>query len=376
MRSILFLSVMNGSGWGGSEEQWYQTALWMCMHDYKVGVCVFDWEGKKSRLDELKKHGCSIYLLPKEGKGILGNWQKQKKLNAIPFKEYDLVYVNQGGWKDIAHGPFKKLYKKLPPYALSFHNYHLGDNLKRSKISILNEWIKGSLVCIAATKVIYEMLENEYKIFARNKEVSYSPITFTPPQHSFQKGSKDKPAIFVVLAALDVKRKAQDVLVKCFGNAEWRNRSWQLHLYGEGQDRQLLEMLIKELKLEDNIYLKGYTNNVQQVLKDSAILIQATHIDAMPISVIEAMAMSVPCIVSNIGDMPEWVQQDYNGFISTEVNEASLGLQLENAWNKKDEWAQMGMNAYETFLKKYPQPYEEKFVQLLDHYFAKRQEII
>ena len=48
MKSILFISVMNGAAWGGSEEQWYKTALWMCRNNYKVAVCVFDWGEKKT----------------------------------------------------------------------------------------------------------------------------------------------------------------------------------------------------------------------------------------------------------------------------------------------------------------------------------------
>ena len=364
---------MNGAAWGGSEEQWYQTALWMCKNKFKVGVCVFEWEEKKSKLTELEKHGCIIYILPNKGRGILSTWQKQKILNGIPFEDYEMAYVNQGGWHDVAHGPFKKLFKKLPPYALSFHNYQLGANLKSSKVSILNSWINNAVVCIAATKVIFKMLENDYNIFARQKEISYSPITFDPTiaLHYKKNQLTGKPAVFLVLGALDVNRKAQDILIKSFSNTQWKNRLWQLHIYGEGKDKEMLAGLIMKLHLEENVFLKGFTNNVQGALIDSDVLIQATRIDAMPISVIEAMAMGLPCIVSNVGDMPDWVRQDYNGFITPEVNEESISRTLESAWAKKEEWAQMGINAYETFLKKYPQPYEEKFVQLLESYFKK-----
>lgn len=373
MNSILFLSVMNGDPWGGSEEQWYQTALWMCKKKYKVGVCVFRWEEKKNRLAELEKYGCRIYQIPNSRLGILSTWQQKKILHSIPFKEYEFAYVNQGGWKDIAHGPFKKLNKKLPPYALSFHNYQLGSNLSVSKVSILDAWVKKAVLCIGATGVIFEMLENEYNIFPRCKQVSYSPITFPAPSGLSIKHRQpnDRPVIFLVLAALDIERKAQDALIKSFRGSQWKNRNWQLHIYGEGKDKEMLSTLIKELKLQEKIFLQGYTNDVQKILADADLLVQATHFDAMPISVIEAMAMGVPCIVSNVGDMPEWVQQGYNGFICTEVTEAALNDQLENAWAKKEEWNQMGKHAYVTFLKKYPLPYEEKFVALLDQYFKK-----
>lgn len=368
MKSILFLSVMNGSAWGGSEEQWYQAANWMSRNGYRVGVCVFDWEEKKPKLDLLKKNGCRIYLLPHKGNGMFSTWKKQQYLHKIPFHEYDAVYVNQGGWHDIAHGPFKKLYKKLPPYALSFHNYQLGAGLKTSTVSILNAWISHAAFCNAATGIIYQMLENEYGIKGMHKEVTYSPITFPAPGQLPASSYGNRKPVFLTLGALDTRRKAQDVLIKCFAGNQWKNREWVLHIYGEGKDKAMLAALIKELNLEEKVFLKGHTNEVKLVLAESDLLIQATHFDAMPISVIEAMAMGKPCLVSRVGDMPEWVKPGHSGFITSAVNEKDLGEQLEIAWAQQDRWSEMGANAHAVFLEKYPQPYEEKFVALLKKY--------
>ncbi len=365
MKSILFISVMNGSGWGGSEEQWYQAAYWMSSNGYRVGVCVFDRVEKKPKLDLLEKNGCRIYLLPYKGSGIFSSWKKRQYLHKIPFHEYDAAYVNQGGWHDIAHGPFKKLYKKLPPYALSFHNYQLGAGLKSSTVSTLKAWISHAAFCNAATGIIFQMLENEYGIKGMHKEVTYSPITFPAPDKLPGTSYGTTKRVFLALGALDTNRKAQDVLIKCLAGNQWKNRDWVLHIYGEGKDKAMLAALIKELNLEEKIFLKGHTNEVKRVLAESDLLIQATHFDAMPISVIEAMAMGKPCLVSHVGDMPEWIKPGYNGFITSAVNEKDLGDQLEIAWTKKDNWAKMGEHAYAVFLEKYPQPYEEKFVALL-----------
>jgi len=370
MHSILFLSVMNGDPWGGSEEQWFQLALWMAKKNYRVGVAVFEWDEKKEKLDELKKNGCTIYLIPNKGKGIFKTVRQQHALSKIPYRDYDMTYVNQGGWKDIAHGPFKSLYKKLPPYALSFHNYQLNAGLSGGKVNILNNWVQHSAVCIAATGVVFKMLEEEYKISVNHKEVSYSPPTFITPLQSTPYPVVDdaKPIIFLILSALDVTRKAQDVIIRALGNEKWKDRNWQLHIYGEGKDRQMLEQLISDHKLKDKVLLKGFTKNVKACLENCHLLVQATHFDAMPISVIEAMAMSRPCMVSSVGDMPEWVTQNYNGFLVEKVNEVSLNEALENAWNCRTNWHQMGLNAFDTFTKKYPQPFEEKFSALLDNY--------
>lgn len=370
MQSILFLSVMNGDAWGGSEESWYRLALWMCKQEYKVAVCVFDWKDKENKLAELKENGCIIYLIPNNGNGVFKLFRQKILLNSIPYKKYDLVFVNQGGWKDIAHGPFKHLYKKLPQYALTFHNYHLGQQYPARKVAMVDAWIKNAVVSLADSIKIFSMLETEYAIHPANKEILYNPITFEPPVQpvSYYNPTDDQPWIIIMLAALDIGRKAQDLLIKAMARPEWKNRNWELRLYGEGRDKQLLFELIKNTQLENKVFLMGHSSAVKTVLAQSHLLMQVTHIDAMPISVSEAIAMSRPCIVSKVGDMPDWITDGYNGFICDSVTEDAIHETLERAWNKRTDWKQMGIAAHQTFIEKYPQPYEEKLLSLLNKY--------
>ena len=43
----------------------------------------------------------------------------------------------------------------------------------------------------------------------------------------------------------------------------------------------------------------------------------------MPLSLLEALQVGLPCIVSNVGDMPLWVEHGKNGFV---VNGGDIGL--------------------------------------------------
>lgn len=71
---------MNGAAWGGSEEQWYQVALWMSRNSYNVGVAVFDWENKSLKLDELRKMAVGFSLYQMMGWGFLKYGNKRKRL--------------------------------------------------------------------------------------------------------------------------------------------------------------------------------------------------------------------------------------------------------------------------------------------------------
>lgn len=80
--------------------------------------------------------------------------------------------------------------------------------------------------------------------------------------------------------------------------------------------------------------------------------------------------MGRPCIVSKVGDMPVWVEDGENGFICAAVTVEEINDVMEKCWQQKNNWAAMGKNAFETFIKKYPQPYEEKIAEILSIYIS------
>ena len=72
-----------------------------------------------------------------------------------------------------------------------------------------------------------------------------------------------------------------------------------LHLYGGGESEQKLKTLIAENNLGDKVILKGHTKDVRGALEEAHLLLQLTHIDAMPLAVVEAMAMAKPKTKTN-----------------------------------------------------------------------------
>lgn len=367
MKSILFLSVMNGSAWGGSEEQWFRLALWMAKKKYDVAVSCFDWPEKAERLNALQNEGIKLFLLPKNNKGIIARWRLQKQVNKIPFEKYDLVFINQGGVKDISHSPFKTIYKRCRKYVTSSHNYYEKGSLSYFKKSLLAKWFSNASLNIGDSQKIFDALQNKFNIHPANNKVVYNPIGFPYPEkiNPFSTANNNS-VIFTMLAALDVVRKAQDVLINALSNDKWKSRNWYLYLYGEGDDFEILNSLIKHNKIDDKIFLKGHTDNVVSALNQSHLNLQITHIDAMPISVVEAMALSRPCIVSKVGDMPIWVQHEQNGYISSAITVEAIDEVLELAWHQKDKWSEMGEKSFAKFQELYPHPYEENFVALLE----------
>lgn len=368
MRSVFFLSLMNGAAWGGSEELWYRTALWMGRHNYKVGIACYNWPEKQERIIKLKEAGCSVYLLPNK-KSLFKKRAVKKVLASIPFRDYKLTVVNQGGWEEILHAPFTDLYKQLTDYVITNHNYNEKAILPFRKQKLLAYWVTNARMNFGATQKIFDVIEKNFGIVIEKKETLINPVTFEPDNTAagypkFKQGG----CTWVMLAELDTARKSQDTLIRVLSAAKWKERNWQLHLYGRGKDKASLNKLINESGLEKKVFLKGFTTDIKQTLRDCHLLLQCTLIDAMPLSVVEAMAMARPCVVSGVGDMPVWVKDGINGFICNQVSETCIDETLEEAWQEKSSWETMGRKAFESFIKKYPQPYEEKIADIFNKY--------
>jgi len=119
-------------------------------------------------------------------------------------------------------------------------------------------------------------------------------------------------------------------------------------------------------RMQQKVFLEGNTNDPKAVLEGSHLLLQLTHIDAMPLSVVEAMALGKPVALSNIGDMPYWISEGENGWISSDASVEQIDATLERAWRQREDWARMGENAFTTFMRKFPESAEENLLQQIE----------
>jgi glycosyltransferase involved in cell wall biosynthesis len=373
MPSVLFISLMSGSAWGGSEELWYKAALYAAGKTWKVGCVIYHWPAKESKMQVLKNRGGTIYYLPNKGRSKrnlveriqnkISKARTRQVLRSLPVDEYDIVVVSQGAF-EITTTTWRNFYSRLRKYIVLYHNYKEHEILKGEKKLAVQNWVQQASLNLFASRRIIEVLQNNSGIKVSHAEILLNPISFsTPaalqPYRSLQNGNY----CFVVLAALEVWRKAQDNLINALSSEKWKQRNWVLYLYGDGKDKLKLHELIRKNGMEEKIFLKGNTHDVQSVLQNAHLLLQITHIDAMPLSVVEAMAMARPVVVSKIGDMPYWITENENGWISENASIEQIDFILEKTWQHKNNWRLMGENAYKTFKEKFPLSAEELLLE-------------
>lgn len=126
----------------------------------------------------------------------------------------------------------------------------------------------------------------------QNVGVMYNPAPFRK-QVDASRLYKNKT---VVSTGRLIDDKGFDVLIEAFARVAKDIPDWKLHIYGEGPAKRYLKSLIKILEVEDRVFLKGQTGDVQSVLAQSSFFVLSSKAEGLPMSLIEAQSTGLPCI--------------------------------------------------------------------------------
>lgn len=127
-----------------------------------------------------------------------------------------------------------------------------------------------------------------------------------------------------------------------------------LEIYGEGEEKRALEERIAREKLTDTCKLMGRTSQVEEVLKETDLLVMSSDYEGMPNALIEALAMGVPCISSDCRTGPRsLIREEKTGLLFQTGNLEALTGKIAWALEHPAEMNQMGKAAREDVLETY-----------------------
>jgi len=166
--------------------------------------------------------------------------------------------------------------------------------------------------CMAKTDIsIYVSKNLKQKYHKSNDQVSIvvneSRISIHNIENSGRSLKNDEPVKLVYLGRLSPEKNINKLL---FALKELKDdpRKYILNIIGDGPLRDDLMKMCKELDIMDNVIFHGrvtWGNELFEMLSENDILLLPSKTEGLPLVLIEAMSVGVPCIASNVGGIPE-----------------------------------------------------------------------
>ena len=150
------------------------------------------------------------------------------------------------------------------------------------------------------------------------------------------------------------KQKNFPMLFNAFKNIENKFPDYLLEIYGDGELKEDLIKLIKELKLEKKVFLIGNVSNIKEKIENASLFIITSDYEGLSNALMESLALGLPSIStdSDGGGARELIKNNYNGILIDKNDIVTLSKKIEFILSNKDFSKKLSKNAIES-MKKY-----------------------
>jgi len=122
----------------------------------------------------------------------------------------------------------------------------------------------------------------------------------------------------------------------------------RLMLIGDGPDRSGAEHLALRLGVQDRIHFLGKQDNVNELLPLADLMLMPSEMESFGLAALEAMACGVPTIATNVGGVPELIDDGVNGLLFPLGDTAAMAAASIALLNDPLRLAAMGAAARKT----------------------------
>ena len=209
---------------------------------------------------------------------------------------------------------------------------------------------------IVPTKKTYDLFKEKYKV-KRNVHIvptgievekyskKYSDEIIGELKEKIGIKKEDINLIFVGRLGLE---KSVDFLINNHKNIVKKHPNCNLIIIGDGPERENLEKLVKKNKLENNVFFTGKVplSDIGMYYHLGSIFVTASKTETQGLTVLEALAASLPVVAIKDESFIDPIKDNYNGYLFTD--DKDYVNYIHNLLDNSDKLNKMTLNAYES----------------------------
>jgi glycosyltransferase involved in cell wall biosynthesis len=129
----------------------------------------------------------------------------------------------------------------------------------------------------------------------------------------------------------------------------------RLRLVGDGSERPQIEREVARLGLANHVIFEGAVNQdrIGDLYSRADAFVLASFAEGVPIALMEAMAMEIPCVSTFVGGIPELIRNDIDGILVVPSDCRGLAAELERLIGDPDLRRRLGTAGRRRVIDKY-----------------------
>lgn len=276
---------------------------------------------------ELRDEGFPVHVLERRP-GL--DWRCVLRLAKILRQERaDLLQPHQ--YTPFFYTIMARLLYRHPPIVFVEHGRHFPDYPRRKRIIANRLLLERRDRVVSVGKAVKRALIANEGILPQRIRIIYNGIDLSAHQNGYHNreairreiGVGPGDLVVIQIARLDYL-KDHATAIRTIARVVQRRPATRLVLVGDGPEREKIETLTREKKLEANVRLLGLRTDIGRLLPAADLFLLTSISEGIPLTVIEAMAAGLPVVATQVGGMPEVIEADQSGLLVPSGDDAAL----------------------------------------------------
>lgn len=298
---------------GGMERFVYEHCLGINKDQFEVSVCCIDRLG--GFYERLIEHGIHVDLIQKNQQRF--DWFFPLKLSKyLRQNTIDILHIHSSAF---FHGGVAGFLARTKGVIYTEHGRHYKEPWQ---LYILDQI---SSRCVDQIITVSDALEKHLieKMRLSSKKIKtiingVNTVTFgqrEKPDYLLEEFSIDRKYKIVGTVGRLVSIKDQATLIKAFKLVKDQHEYIKLFIVGEGPLGSELIKLVAELELIDDVIFTGNRSDIPSILNLFDVYVLPSLMEGTSLSLLEAMASCVPCVVTDVGGNTALIIDGVNGSV-------------------------------------------------------------
>ena len=216
-------------------------------------------------------------------------------------------------------------------------------------------------VTVAVSEAVRKRLVDEYHYPAEKTITIYNGVDltffkegggFNLPRLDGESLCPDKRLRIICVARLSPVKRI-DVLLESLALLAKSRTDWTCTIIGGGPLEKELKEKSQALGLSSCVRFTGHVQDVHSFMQKADLAVLSSDKEGLPLSLVEAMACGLPCVVTDVGGNREIVQHGITGLVVEAGSPKQLAEGIAYVLNHSEEREKMGQAArslaYERF---------------------------